>query len=455
MSTDLDRDIQSPNDSGSEANEPFQVIEIHGDAVTFHSFTFQSPDVACFLNGFGQNERALWAQRAIEVGAHCLERASTAKDNEATKRHIDRLIHETKTAVIGIPNAIQNELLKKVGSGDGQVLKPIVDAAGTISRDMVNRITDLKQLYGTDLDPAKDSSTLGKALRSLADLLNPQRKDSVQGRVEEAVGKVTGENGALSKAVKIVVAEAVEPLAKEMKSLTLEIRGREAADQAVMQTIEKGVPFEEWVFASLQPWAKSAGAHLDHVGGDNRPGDIVVGLPDLTGAGAPVRVVVEVRDRQNAVGRKAVAADLSQKMAERSANAGIYLSHTAAGLGREIGDWADGECDAGPWVATVPEHLQSAIRWLAVIVNLKARSAHDTKVDAAQVTGQLQRARTAIDRMKNIRRKANQVRDAADEINSEADAVRDEVRDALASIEEVLRKAEKMTGESSEASVPF
>jgi len=54
-------------------------------------------------------------------------------------------------------------------------------------------------------------------------------------------------------------------------------------------------------------------------------------------------------------------------MAERKANAAMCLrGKSAAGLAAEIGEWADGTADSGPFVACTHENLSIAIRWLII-----------------------------------------------------------------------------------------
>src|SRR2546422_7304167 len=100
------------------------------------------------------------------------------------------------------------------------------------------------------------------------------------------------------------------------------------------------------------------GAEIHHLGPDNRPGDILVVVPAQLGEEAAFRIVVEARDRESQpLGRKQVTDALNRAMAERNANAAIYLSRSMDGLAKEIGDWADGSCGQGPYVATTVDNL--------------------------------------------------------------------------------------------------
>ena len=430
------------NGDAKVAADPFDSIDITGDIVIIHNFRVRSRDVADYLAPLPDDDRALALTRAVEVGVFCLERASASKDTEFVKRHIERLLSETETKVSGIPQAVHDQLIKKVGTGDGQVLKPILDASTSVAKSVNDRIVEVKQLFADELDPGKDSSSLGKSLKALGNLLDPNRKDSVQGSLESAIAKVTGEDGALAKAVKLVVAEAVKPLKEEVDSLAKEIRGQEAAEEAIMQTIAKGTPYEEEVVGQVQPWAKAIGAEVEHVGGDNRPGDVVVTMTSTSVAAVGLKIVIEARDRQSPMGRKAIADELTSKMSERGAAAGIYLSRSPAGLAREIGEWGEGECDLGPWIATTHEHLRTALRLLIALHRLRTLRSESDDFDGSLVESQIERIRTALKRVTSINRKVTEVRCCADGISSEASTLRDEVREALLSIEDAIRAAD-------------
>ena len=115
-----------------------------------------------------------------------------------------------------------------------------------------------------------------------------------------------------------------------------------------MQTTEKRRT-EEQVVDELRPWAQATGAHLEHVGGDDHPGDIVLTITANSVAATDCqRLVIEARDQASPKGRKAVTDDLSTAMSQRGANTAIYLSRTAAGLAREIGDWCEGVTALAP-----------------------------------------------------------------------------------------------------------
>jgi hypothetical protein len=427
-------------DAKDSASSAFQSVDVEGDVVTLHSFQLQNPEVAAYLTEIAEDERAFAVARAIEVGVFCLERASTARNTDFFKREIDRLLGDLKSNVGTIPTAIQEKLMAKVGTENGQVLRPIVDAANRVTVAVNQRIADVKDLLSKDLDPAKPTSSLGSALAKIKSLLEPTETGSIQFTLDAAVSRLTAEDGALAKAVREVVKLAVEPLKSQVESLTLEVRGQEAAQEALMQTTEKGTPYELQVVDGLQPWAQATGSCVQRVGDDNRPGDILLTMAATSVAATELRIIIEARDRANPIGRKGISDDLSKKMAERSANAAIYLSHTRAGLGNEIGDWGEGECELGSWVATTHENLLIAVRFLIQHQRLRTLRSESPQFDGSAIENQIVRIQTSMKRISQINRKVTEVRSAAECISSEADTLRSEVQDAVRTMEDAVRK---------------
>jgi hypothetical protein len=405
-------------------------------------------DVADFLRTVEENEVESTLIQAIEVGVFCLERARMRQDTEFVRRQLDQLLNRVEATVNKIPDDTQKALVAKIGTNNGQVLAPLKEMIETASKVSTDRVKEVRTLLTQEIDPDKETTTLGKALKTLRNLLDPKRSDSVQNTLEQAVKAVTGKDGALARAVKDVVAEAVKPVASELDKLAKEVRGREAAEEALEQTTQKGPNYENDVLDDLQQWAALVGAEVHHVGVDNRPGDILIKESQSSVLGMPLLIVIEARDRQSAVGRKVISDTLDKAMTERKATSAIYLSKTAAGLAAEVGEWADGTTDAGPFVACTHENLSIAIRWLIVQNRITQANKGAVAVDSAAILQQVQRIRTSLERVKTMNRKVTDVRASANEIQTEAEALRDEVRASLTVIEDALRTtspAEKKT----------
>jgi hypothetical protein len=418
-------------------------IQILGTRIWIREFHFDSGDVAKYFGTLPDDRREHALVEAIKVGVFCLERTQVGQDLDFVRREIEGLLSRVKDALKVLPEETQKQLTAKIGTGEGQVLAPVTALVNEVKSAASEKIEGIRSLLNEEVDPATESSSLGRALRALRDLLDPKRTDSVQGSVEAAVRQVTAENGALAKAVRDVVSDAVKPLQQELSELGREVRGREAVAAAIEQTTLKGVSYEAEVLHVLQNWAQWHEAEIHHLGVDNQPGDIllVIQKPDISGDG--LRVIVEVRDRQSCTGRRAISNCLNEAMAKRKANSAIYVTKTRAGLANEIGEWAEGCCEAGGWVACTHEHLVTAVRFLAAQDRLRQLRAAVPAVDASSIESQIQRIRTSLGRLKNIKTKLKTIRDGADNIEGEADALRSDVNGALAEIENVLKVAER------------
>jgi len=398
-------------------------------------------EVADFFRGLPLEERPFTLMKAIEVGVFCLERGRTAQDTDFVRRKVAELLVQVENAVISIPKKAEESILQKIGTADGQVLNPVKKIIDDTSNETARRINELKTLLSDDLDPRNTKSTLGTALQSLRDLLNPKNMESIQGVLDQAVNKATAENGVLAKAVKAQVEEALKPLVSEVDNLAKEVRGQEAAAVALEQTTLKGSPYEEEVTGLLQDWAKPVGAEVHHVGGDNLPGDVVVSIPGDGIIAQPMSIVVEARDRgSRAMGRQAIAADMAAKMAERHVDAGIYLSRSQDGLSvREIGEWAEGSCDQGPWIACTHQHLVTAVRFLIVQRRLAMLRANSAEVDSASIEQQIKVIRTALGRIRTIKTKLSELGSCTSAIDEQAEQLRGEIKEALCLMEDSLR----------------
>jgi len=234
--------------------------------------------------------------------------------------------------------------------------------------------------------------------------------------------------------------EAVKPLVDEVDRLTKEIRGKQAAQDALQQTTAKGITYEEAVVAELQHWSKLAGAEVHHVGTDNNSGDILIKLTPKSIAATELSIVIEARDRSSKPwGRKPITDQLNKAMAQRGASAAIFLSRFREGLAQEIGEWAEGDSDQGSWVATTHELLTLALRFLIMQQRLTALRASQPEINAIALSDQIARMRTTLKRITSINKHLTALRQHANEIETEAETLKTELRDALTSIEDAMR----------------
>lgn len=416
-----------------------QQIQVLEAGIEIRELDIPSKDVADFLRAVPEQERQLQLQRAIEVGVFCLQRAQGAQDLEFVRRQIDALLVRVQNAVEKIPQKTQESLVSKLGTGDGQVLEPIVRSISDVSKSLSERIKEVQNLYAEEIDPAKDTSTLGKTLRTLRELLDPKRTDSVQGLLSKAIEDVTKEGGQLGRTVNQTVSEAIKPLKEEVDRLAKIIHAKQAVKEVVDQTTLKGRAYEDEVTRTLQEWGNRQGWEVDNVGVDNKPGDVLLCCDSALVDSDRLAIVVEARDRGDPAGRKKISDDLNDAMVTRAASLAVYVSKTGDGLGKEIGEWAEGENDRGPFVACTHDHLVTAVRFLVVKHRLSQLRASQPEVDAASIEQQVQRIRTSLDHVKNINRKVTDIQGSSGAIKEEADKLREEVKTALEEIESAIR----------------
>jgi hypothetical protein len=414
-------------------------IDVSDTGIRIRDVLVPNRDVAEYIRGLPLDERENAVVHAVEVGVFCLERARAGQNLDFVRRAIDGLLNGVERAMERIPDETQKQLTAKLGTGEGQVLAPVRSLVDEVSKAASDKIQEIRKLLQEDIDPTKETSSVGRALRALRDLLDSKRTDSIQGSLDAAVKQVTSDGGPLARTVKDVVAVTLKPLEERVTDLAKEIRGQTAAAEALEQTTQKGTTYEDDVVQVLQSWARGLGFEVHHVGTDNQPGDVLLAAADSNASGATLRIVVEARDRQQPLGRMAISDTVSSAMVARDAGASIYVSKTRDGLAKEIGEWAEGVAALGRWVACTHEHLVTAARFLIVQERLQATRAATPIVNAASIEAQIQRVRTTLGRIKTINTKVTELRGAVDEIQHEAEAVRDEIRDALSDVEDALR----------------
>src|SRR5262245_38139049 len=310
-------------------------IEVVETGVRIRELHIESSDVAKYLAALTEDQREQAVVDAIKVGVFCLERARAGQDLDFVRREIEGLLSHVERALQSLPEETQSQVTAKIGTGEGQVLAPLQRLVDDVSKAASEKIDVIRELLQQEVDPTKETSSLGKALLALRNLLDPKRTDSVQGSLSEAVGQVTGESGQLAKAVRDVVSAALKPLEDKVTDLAKEVRGNEAAAAALELTTKKGASYEDEVLRVLQGWAQWQDAETHHVGADNQPGDVLVVLKETDGIG--LSLIIEARDHQSPYGRKVVSDCMNEAMAKRRANAAIYVSKTRGGLAKEIG----------------------------------------------------------------------------------------------------------------------
>lgn len=437
-----DSRIDGSHKASTSRDEAFNIVSIEADVVRLDNFAIQDTDLANHLQELPEDERSDELLNIMAVGLVVVRQVQARHQTDFVGDQIDELLKTILPQLLQLPETVKGDLLAKLGTGDGQALKPVKDNLDEVAKLVQRTVTEVRDFLGEQLDPNKTDAPLGRALSAVSEKLDPKNIGSVQHTVSEALKSVTGGDGLLAKTVKDTLAETLKPLQEKVDALGEEIRKNDAVAEVVDQTTLKGAPYEDRVARELADIGRAIGAHVDHVGPDNKSGDVIFCTDSSSVAYAGARIVVEARDQQTAKGRKALSDELLKKMSERDCNAGLYVCKTRDGLGKTLGDWVEGVGDRGPWIATTHEHISSAIRMLLVLHRLNTVKSETPDFDAAAVESQIQKVRTSLTRIQNIRSKANAAKTSMEFIGEESLTLKTEVNESLIAIEESLRKAD-------------
>ena len=240
------------------------------------------------------------------------------------------------------------------------------------------------------------------------------------------------------KAVSMEVEKATKPLQTIIESLKLVVVGEEARVEALSETTQKGFEFEDELKPVLRDWTANIGAELEHVGPQNLPGDFVLKLRDTSAGPAGLSIVIEARDREDRQGKSRVSGHMNDALKQWNGNYGIYVSKTHAGLAQEIGEWSEFGCEAGPVIACTLEHLRTALRFAVVDYRFRESKRARREIDAATIIGNLDRFRSSLNHLTQIKRKVTEVESLLGDIKTEADNMRIELDDTLRNVETAL-----------------
>ncbi|MBD2538644.1 hypothetical protein [Coleofasciculus sp. FACHB-SPT36] len=432
--------------STRNGNQPSSTIEIIGDHIVIRDLEIRYPEAANYLRQLPQSQQESTLLSCVEMGFACIQVAHARQDTAFIEQRMQALLSEFQTAVSRIVQSFEQELVSQIGTENGQVLAPLKGQINQTAAVLTAQVDGVRTLLARDIDPHKETSVIGSVLKTLTNLLNPKLSDSIQGSFKAALANVTADNGTLAKAVKSVVSEAVKPLASEVDKLRQEIRDKQVTQAALEQTTAKGAAYEEIVLVELQDWSKICGAEIHHVAKENEPGDILIKLTPNSVAATEISIIIEARNRPSQPwGRKMISQRLTKALAKYEANAGIFLSHSRQGFAREIGEWTQGTCEYGLWVATTHELLTVALQFLIVRQQLATQQAFNTKLDYGVIEAQIQRIQSSLNYISQINSHLTYLQENTEGIRTKAKVMKAEIQSALGSISESLRVVSRET----------
>jgi len=215
--------------SVTEAEPAAGTVEITGSGhVLVKHLLIDRRPVAEYLQ---RAESADWPRllvEALEIGVHCLEHASQAHGLDFVRQQAQEVARE----MAGLPALIELEFRKQVSAKDG-VLAPIVGAVGTTEKLLKEKLLAVQTLLDKEIDPRRPDTTLGKALATIASLLDEKRDDSLPRKLTQAIESVAIEDGQLITTLMKALVVLVKPLQDELANLRKEVHQRQGADEAL------------------------------------------------------------------------------------------------------------------------------------------------------------------------------------------------------------------------------
>lgn len=414
-------------------------LTFDGDTMTIKDFKMTNPELTRYLLSFPMDDQTSKLSDLVEVGLFCTQRTAVRQDKDFVENQLRDVVGSVEKVMANIPELVKQKVLSGLGTGEGQALHPVNTKVDEISAVLKHRMDDVRKLLSDDIDPQKETSKVAQVFNKLEKALDPNYFHSVPKTIEQAVSDITGENGNIAKNVKSVVLDSIKPLQEQVDQLSKQLLSQAAVSEALQNTTEKGIEYEEQTVTRIQSWFGDSGVEVHHVGSDNKPGDIVLKVSDKSMYGTGVEVVIETKDRQDPMGRKRISDVMEKSMSERSASYGIYLSKCVEGLGKEIGDWAEGDCSLGSWIATTDEQLLIAIRWLLLNHRVADQKSQTPDFDVQTIVPSVESIKTSLKRVSKISKNGTLINQAADDIKKEGQTLRDEIRGALTKVEENLR----------------
>jgi len=432
-----------------------QKITISNNDVLIREFNVNSPDFAQYLQTFPEEEYEDVTKKVIEVGAYCLMRVSQKKDIDFVEKMMTESVSKVENALEEVIGEVEKRFISAVSGEESEIrtkLLELVRNAGAVAHE---KISEVKELYREQIDPNQPHSSISlikSKLEEVKGLLDPSRIDSVPQTIKKAIADVSGENGAMALSITNLLNKSLLPIKEEIERMSRQIFadevGKEMVDEALSHTTVKGDSFEETCTDLLQKWSKFSGAEVNHVGDDKKPGDIIVTVPVIGFTEKPYSVVIEAKDDERQVGRKAISKDITQKIQERSADAGIYVKKNSEQFAREVGDWAEGTTAFGPFIATTKENMITAVRFLITQFQITQIKNRQSKVDVTVIVEQIQRIRDALRSITSINSNLTKINNAGDSIRQDVSTLREDIE---SSIREIERACAEVSSEDSAA----
>lgn len=399
---------------------------MEGESVVIDRLRITDRALAAFVEQRAEDERGELAERALRIGLHALQDASTSLDVDFVRREFDELLERNATMNQRVAETLDQVLRQNFGDQEGRLPRTLERFLG--DRGQLNRfVTDL-------FDESKRDSAIGRMrtllgsyfdgdASRLAQLLDPTRLGSplYQFRTE--------------------VSDAFEKLNVRLAAMeaAFATRGVERAHSSA-----KGTDFENLLDEMLTDVVRGTGDAVERTAsatGDvirSKKGDFLLTVdPQLCG-GADLRVVIEAKDRQ--VSWRQIREELTEARRNRTAAVAVAVftpAHAPSGVAPFDVRFGHVLCVVDP-DAPDSATLGAAVR-LARLYALASLAHRETEVDAGRVLLAVAAVRAELDAVRALKTQLTSIGRVATEVSSGLDRMREQVLARVADAEAQLQ----------------
>lgn len=406
-----------------------------GNTVSITNLVVGNPDFFSVVSAQTEEKREQTVQDIIAVGSAAMLRVQTTIDVDFVEKRFGSLTAKFERALVAFEKQTAEALSKRFSPTEsGSYTKHIAELVAAARKDMQGFSGELSKAAKELLDPDKKGSAVGRLEQLVEDatdrfgqMFDPEAKGSYSSQLSEQLNKVFGGNGRAG-VLQAALTDAMKPVLTELRELKEKVEARKAAEQVIASTALKGRPFEELVQARLSELAYPHGDDVVAVGsgnGGSRAGDFLV-----TVNGSGKHMVVEARDRKQ-MSLPSIKSELERQRKERDADLAVYVSSRTDMLPQHVGDFQiyDGQ------IITTLENLHIAYRLGRLLL---LSEAPEGEVDVPALRSALSKAREAVASLRKVKSKATQVGNLAGEIHDDAGEIQQQVLGFLEEAEALL-----------------
>jgi hypothetical protein len=417
------------------ATPPGPRVHVDGETIAVDRVRITDRSLAAFVDQRAEEERGELVERALRIGLHALQDASTSLDVDFVRREFDDLLARNET------------MNKRASDALDQVLRQnFADTEGRLPRTLEQFLGDRGQLN-----------------RFIGDLFDESKRDSAIGRMRTLLGSYF--DGDASRLAQLLdptrmgsplhqfrseVSQGFEKLNERLAAMeaAFATRGAERARSAA-----KGTDFENLLQEMLNETVRGTGDAVERTGvvaGDvmrSKKGDFLLTIDPQTCGGADLRVVVEAKDRT--LSWRQIREELAEAKRNRTAAVAVAVftpAHAPSGVAPFDVRFGHVLCVVDP-EAPDSATLCAAIR-LARLYALASLSEHAAEIDPSRVLSAIAAIKADLDGVKAMKSHLTSIGRAAADVSSGLDRMREKVLARVADAEAELRSGLQSDGQS-------